>query len=332
MRKYSKSIAIGIVLLVAATVFISCDAGRKDTGVKPAADIVKSSPDSSERLRIVATTSIVGDIVSQIVGDSADLKILMPRGQNPHSYEPTPRDIAAIERADLIFVNGLGLEEEFFSILEGFPDAPVVDLSEPVVAGSLILESGHEHDEHDHDAANPHLWFSVRNVMLWAETISSTLIRIDPSHQESYLENTRGYLKELNALDLEILGNVEKIPAGSRNLVMDHDSMAYFARDYGFKVAGLVIPTFSDQSEPSSREIASLVEMVRNEEIGAIFVGDTAGRALLKLTDSVASESGQEVHVVSLLSGSLAETGSRGDNYIDFMRYNTEQIVGALLP
>ena len=112
---------------------------------------------------------------------------------------------------------------------------------------------------------------------------------------------------------------------------MDHQVVGYFAAEYGFEILGNILPSLSDQAEPSARELAELTEIIREEGIKAIFVGDTAGEGLLRLAESLAAEVGRDITVVPLLTESLAEPGRRGADYIDFMRYSTEQITGALL-
>ncbi len=274
---------------------------------------------NGRKLKVVVTTSFIGDVLSQITGSAADVIILMPRGQNPHSWEPGPGSIAAVENADLIFVNGLGLEETFLSIIEGVKTAPVV----PVSAGVDILTGSHE-------AFNPHVWFSPLNVIIWTENIQSALSAADPANASKYQNLAASYNFKLKTLDSEIRTAVSRLNPDERKMVTDHSSFDYFARDYGFEISGKVISSSNDQAEPSARDIASLTELVRKENVKAIFVGGTAGEGLKKLSASVAAESGRNLPVVELLAGSLATAGERGDNYEDFVRYDTELIVKAL--
>lgn len=277
------------------------------------------------KLKVVATTSFVGDVVTNIAGSATEITILMPRGQNPHSWEPSPRNIAAIEDADLIFINGLGLEEELISILESMDTAPVV----PVSLGIEGLEN-QEQDEHHHESDDPHVWFSPLNVIKWAENIATALSMADPVNGERFEMAAEAYISELQALDSEIRNIVSVLDSVDKKLVMDHVSFNYYAREYGFEILGNLIPTINDQAEPSARDIAALTELVRAENVKAIFVGGTAGRGLKNLAFSVATETGRDLSVVELLTGSLAPEGQRGDSYPDFIRYNTEMIVEAL--
>ena len=277
------------------------------------------------KLKVVATTSFIGDVLTNIAGSATEITVLMPRGQNPHSWEPSPRNIMAIEDADLIFINGLGLEEELISILGGMNTAPVV----PVSVGIEVLERS-EQDEHQHDIADPHVWFSPLNVIKWAENIGTAISMADPVNGERYEMAAEAYISELQALDSEIRNILSILDSVDKKLVMDHVSFDYYAREYGFEILGNLVPTMNDQAEPSARDIAALTELVRAENVKAIFVGGTAGRGLKNLASSVAAEAGQNLPVVELLTGSLASEGQRGANYPDFIRYNTEMIVEAL--
>jgi ABC-type Zn uptake system ZnuABC Zn-binding protein ZnuA len=213
----------------------------------------------------------------------------------------------------------------------------------PVSAGIAVLEGGdhddhdHDHDDaedhdhdHDHAGGDPHFWFDPTNVIIWAENIAEALSEADPANHELYEANRDAYIAELESLDLDVRNQVASIPRNRRKLVVDHVSLTYFAEEYGFEVIGEVIPAISDQAEPSAQHIAELAEVIRDEDVAAIIIGGTAGRGLRNLVDSVAEEVGRDVEIVEILTGSLAPGGSRGDTYLDFMRYNTEQIVAGL--
>ncbi|NBF40770.1 MAG: zinc ABC transporter solute-binding protein [Spirochaetes bacterium] len=274
----------------------------------------------------------------QVAGSAATVDVLMRRGQNPHAYEPTPREMARVEDSYLAFVNGLDLEESLMESIEDVAGSYVV----PVSAGITVLGGGdepdHEHgddhddDGHDHEHAggDPHFWFDPTNVITWTENIAEALGEADPSNRSTYEANRDAYIAELEALDLEIRQQISSIPRARRKLVVDHVALTYFADEYGFEIIGEVIPAATDQTEPSARHIASLTEIMREQDTGAIFIGGTAGRGLRNLVDSVADEVGRDIQIVELLTGSLAPEGSSGDSYLEFVRFNTEQIVSAL--
>lgn len=288
---------------------------------------------NGEALTVVASTSIVGDVVRRVAGSAATVDVLMPVGQNPHAYEPTPRAIAGIEESYIVFVNGLDLEEALMEAIESTADTYVV----PVSAGIEVLGGGHEdehdgdgdHDGHEHAAGDPHFWFDPTNVIVWAQNIADALSEADPGNGATYAANRDAYVAELEALDAEIRAQVAAIPPEERKLVVDHVALTYFAEEYGFEIIGEVIPSVSDQAEPSAQHIAELADVIRAEGVSVIVIGGTAGSGLRNLVRAVAEEVGRDLRIAEILTGSLAQTGSRGDTYVDFARFNTERIISA---
>lgn len=327
MNAYRIGLAAALSILL-----ISCGAGT----AKEENHDIEAVEVNGQALSIAATTDIIGDILSNIAGEKADVRVIIPTGRSPHSYEPTPRDAAALDNADIIFVNGLNLEESLLSILEDL-DQPVIV---PVSAGIEVLFLGEdeEHhddnhaddDEHDHSAGDPHFWFSPLNAIVWSRNISRTLQTSDPENAEFYSARTDEYISRLEDLDEEIRNMVNRIPQENRKLLMDHAALSYFARDYGFEIVGHIVESVSDQAEPSARQVADLTELMTHEGVDAVFVGESAGRGISRLAESVAAESGRDVRVVRLLTGSLAGEGERGSTYIDYVRLNTERIAEAL--
>ena len=328
-----KKTALGLfmVLAVTATVFAS---GSNESSVS-----------ENNEIKVVATTNIIGDIVKQVLQDNGALTVLMSRGQNPHSYTPTPRDIAAIESADIIFVNGLDLEEGLIPIIENLNGPVVVKVSHGLIAENEgdhhdedadhdedhhDDDADHDHDEdHHHHEGNPHFWFSPIKVIHWVHEIEEGLEGVDPKNAEAYHESADSYEAKLYKLDKEVRELINIIPPEDRILVMDHESFEYFADDYGFTIQANLLPGMSDQAEPSARHIAEVIKIVEDYKIRAIFVGGTAGQNVLKMAEAVADEINRPLAVVSLLTGSLTASG-RGSDYLDFARFNTEQIVEAL--
>ncbi|WP_052078849.1 metal ABC transporter substrate-binding protein [Spirochaeta lutea] len=307
----------------------------------------KDLPVQNTRLSVVASTTILGDVVRQVAGEAADVHVIMPLGQNPHSYEPTPRELARISNAHVVFVNGFGLEEQLETLIQGVTPGPVVSVSSWINA----LETEDDHDreddgEHqgeendhedtpdqdadDHHGVDPHVWFSPRNVMSWVDVIREVLIAADPARAQQYRNNARIYREKLAALDQEILNAIEGIPRERRLLVTGHDLFGYFARDYGFQVVGAIIPSVSDQAEPSPRLLSELVHLLEDSQVPAIFVGGTESQALQNLAQALSKETQGTVRVMPTLTGSLSPPGQPGDSYLSYVRYNIAQIVQGL--
>ncbi len=291
--------------------------------------------DQGGRLQVVATTSIITDVVRNIAGDKADVAGLIPLGQNVHGYVPKPRQMVMIEDAHLIFVNGLNLEEQMLELVYSNSEAPVVEVSEGI---DVINEDEDEHqegeheegEEHHHAEGDPHTWMSLRNAEVWVRNIAEALTEADPSNGSYYNENAEAYLKEIRELDNEIASAVDDIPVNRRMIISDHAVFNYFARDYGFEVSGTILPSFSTNSEASAKHLGELVDIINRKDIKAIFVGASAGEDLTKLAEALSEESGTDINIITILTGSLAPEGSPGDTYLGYFRYNAEKIVKGL--
>jgi ABC-type Zn uptake system ZnuABC Zn-binding protein ZnuA len=285
---------------------------------------------AGERLRVVATTSVVADVVHNVGGDRIELKVLMPRGADPHSFEPTPQDVAAVVDAHVVFANGVGLEAFLDPLIES---AGAEGKVAPVSVGVelLSLDEEHEHEggeseeEHERGEYDPHVWFDPKNVQVWVSNIAQVLQALDPDHADLYAENAAAYEAELLALHDWILEQVDQLPAARRQLVTDHTSLAYFAQRYGFDQIGAVFPGLSTLSEPSAQELAALQERIQEHRVKAIFVGTTVNP---NLAQQVAHDTG--VQIAFLYTGSLSAAGGPADTYLAMMRYNVTAIVEGL--
>jgi manganese/iron transport system substrate-binding protein len=281
----------------------------------------------------VATTTIVGDVVSQIGGDHLNLVTLLPAGADPHSFQPTPQDITRVADADLVFINGLGLEEFMEALIENAGgEARVISVSDGIepLEGSEEHEGEesdpeHEDEDHEHEGQDPHVWTDPNNVQVWAENIAAALSEADPQNSGVYESNGLAYRQQLQELDGWIRTQVAQVPESSRKLVSDHSVFAYFAGRYGFEQIGAVIPSFSTLAEPSARELAALEDSIRSQGVKAIFVGDTVNPSL---SQRIAEDTG--VQLVSVLTGSLTGPEGHAPTYLDFIRYNVNAITSAL--
>ena len=318
--------------------------------------------ESSGELKVVTSTSIIYDVVANVAGDKADLTGLMGPSQDPHSYEPTPRDMAKVEEADILFLNGFGLEEGLISVLKNVSTNKVVEVSHTPVGNEAEEHEdldghdeaegddhedhdGHEdaeHEDHDgheevehegehhHGSVDPHSWMSPLNVVHWVEVIRDSLVEADPENAEYYRENAAVYTEELHQLHKEIRETLSVVPAEKRLLVTDHNSLGYFADEYHLEIAGTILPQTSTSSDTSARHLAELVKIMSARQIKALFIGNTAGADIQKLSGAISTELGYPIEILQLLSGSLQEKGEPGDSYIEYMRYNTRLIADGL--
>lgn len=278
---------------------------------------------AGEKLKVVATTNIVGDVVNQVGGDRIELTTLMDVGVDPHTFVPSPSDTAAIHDAHVVFANGAGLEadlEEMFESAGG--DALHIPVSDGLEHRQA--EAGSESDEHDHEEVDPHVWFDVQNVIHWVERIERTLSGLDPDNAGVYGANAQAYVRELEELDAWVVEQVATIPEANRKLVTNHPVFAYLANRYGLEQLGAIYPV-SPSSEPSARDIAALEDTIRQYGVPAVFAENTVNP---KLAAQVASDTG--VQLVPLYSGSLGKPGSDAESYILLIRFDVSAIVDAL--
>lgn len=286
-----------------------------------------SPPAQPGLVKVVATTSIVGDIVAQIGADTISLTILLPPGADPHSYEPSPQDIARVAEADLVFANGAGLEGFLQTLIENAGGrAGLVDLSEGLSLRTLA-ESTEADPDHasTHPSTDPHTWFDPRNVIAWANTIAAHLASAAPSHAATYAANAAAYAAELEALDTWAQAQFAQIPLENRLLVTDHDNLGYLADRYGFQMAGAVIPGFSALAQPSAQEMAALQQAIKSLGARAVFVGSTVNP---QLAETLARDTG--IELIPLFTDALSGPSGPAATYLDMMRFDIIAIATAL--
>ncbi|MBN1231161.1 MAG: zinc ABC transporter substrate-binding protein [Anaerolineales bacterium] len=288
-------------------------------------------------LRVVATTTIVADVVQQIGGERIVLDTLIPVGASPHAFDPTPQGIAKVVEADIVFANGAGLEEFLEEMIQNAGgDAIVMHVSEGIDFLQFNPgEEDHEQDandsaqeeagEHDHEGVDPHVWFDPNNVIVWVGNIQAQLSQLDPENADFYVANAEDYVGQLQDLDQWIRDQVLEIPVEDRLLVTDHQALSYFADEYGFTQVGAVIPAYSDLAQASAQELANLENAVRELGVKAILVGNTINP---ELADQVAADTGTKI--VMFYTGSLTESDGDAPDYISFMKYNVLNISEAI--
>jgi manganese/iron transport system substrate-binding protein len=275
-------------------------------------------------LRVVASTTILGDVVAQVGGDLIDLTVLFPTGADPHTFDPRPQDIAAISDAPVVFISGLGLEESLQPALDANARGTVVQVSEGVDVRTLD-NAAQTADPHGNENVDPHTWTDPNNVIVWTQNITATLAKVDPAHADTYRANADAYIASLRELDAWIRSEVAQIPPERRKLVTDHYAFGYFADEYGFEQVGALVGSFSTNASPSAQEIAALEDAIRAQNVPAVFVGATVNPTL---AEQVAQDTGTKI--VSVYTGSLTAPGGEADSYVKFMRYNVNAIVNAL--
>ena len=279
-----------------------------------------SEPETSARPNIVVTYSVLGSVVSELVGDRATVTVLIPDGQDPHDFQPSARDIETINNADIVISNGLdfeeGLEDVLASAIENGVSVYMVGENMTVREPDedLAEEDHAEEDGHDHGAGDPHLWLSP---LSFTQALPSLTTAINKATGLSIDETTA--LDQLTKLDNEITEVIDTIE--SCVMVSGHDEMGYFADRYGCTVIGAIIPSFSTTSEATAKQIADLKVLAACNNVKAVFTG--LGTPA-EVSEQLASELG--IAAVSLSTHYL----NGAANYREFMLNLANQIAEAL--
>lgn len=290
---------------------------------------IELGPD--HKLHVVASTSIIYDLLQNVGGEAIVLEALIPVGADPHAYEPSPGDLRKLVQADLVFINGIDLEEPLYpTFTEIATDTLIVSLSEGLQLQSFAEEIAkgadtHDQDNHEHTGMDPHVWLDPLNVRIWAVNAAKALSAVDPARAGQYQSSAEAYSRQLALLHGWTEEMVAGIPAEKRKLVTDHRALGYFATRYDFDLIATVIPAYSTAAEPSARELADLIETIKNESAQAIFVSSNVNTTI---AERVAEDT--DIQVVPLYIGTLSPAEGPAGSYIEMMEYNVEAISDAL--
>ncbi|GAB4418253.1 MAG: zinc ABC transporter substrate-binding protein AztC [Anaerolineae bacterium] len=343
--KIRKIVLFYLGLVMAALWLVACGAGAAAT--QPA-----QNP-AGEKLKVVATFSILGDLVQTIGGDKIELHTLVGPGGDTHTFEPSPSDSVALVEARLIFENGLELEtwlDDLYTasgstakrvvVTEGLDPLAMAegeaahdeagDHEEHAAEGEYEEHDDHTAEagghEHAHGEFDPHVWHDVANVIHEVELIRDALAEADPANAQSYQANAEAYLGQLKELDSWVAEEIKKIPADRRKLVTSHDTFGYLARRYGLEIVGSGLGVSTEASDPSAAEVVGLIEEIKAVGVPAIFTENVSNP---KLMERVAAEAGVTLGP-QLYTDALGEPGSDGETYLKMMRYNVTALVTAL--
>jgi ABC-type Zn uptake system ZnuABC Zn-binding protein ZnuA len=272
--------------------------------------------DAGGTLQVVATTTQVADLAGNVGGDRVQVTSLLKPGVDAHDYEPSPADIDAIARADLVLQNGVGLEEWLDDTIEssGFT-GPVVDTSQGVRLRQVDGES------------DPHIWQDPRNAERMAANVERGLAAAEPAAAASFEANLASYTAQLRALDAEVERQLGSL--ANKKVVTNHDAFGYYLDRYGLELVGSVIPSFDTSAELSGRDIRDLVAKIRATKVKAVFSESSLPP---KAAETIAAEAGVKVVVGedALYGDALGPPGSDGDTYLKMIRHNTATIVSNL--
>jgi zinc/manganese transport system substrate-binding protein len=273
------------------------------------------SASAQDRIDVVASISILGDLAKNVGGDRVSVTSLVGPNGDAHVYTPSPADAQKIASAKLVIINGLGLEGWLPRLVQSSGGkATIVTATDGIAPREL---EGH---------ADPHAWQSVVNAKIYVGNIRNALVATDPAGAATYKANADAYLAKLDALDRDVRTAVAGIPEARRKVISTHDAFGYFAAAYG--IAFIAPQGVSTEAEPSARDIAAIVTQVRAAKIPAVFLENISDPRLMR---RIAAETGAKIGG-TLYSDSLTEENGEAPTYIDMVRHNIKALAGALTP
>ena len=276
---------------------------------------------AQEKLKVVATFSILADVVKNVGGERVAVTALVGPNSDAHVYQPTPTDAKTLSEARVVFVNGLGFEGWMERLIKASgTKAAMVVASKDVKPRNLDKPDAHGHQH----GTDPHAWQSVGNIKLYVANVRDALVAADPAGKGAYEANAAAYLTRLDALDAEIKAAVGKIPADRRKIITTHDAFGYFAAAYG--VAFIAPQGVSTESEVSAKDVAKIITQIKRQKIPAVFLENVTDDRLLK---RIAAESGAKVGG-TLYSDALTDEKGAAPTYLDMIRHNIKQLSEAL--
>lgn len=270
-------------------------------------------PVAADELKVVASFSILGDMVEQVVGDHADVTTIVGPDADAHVYSPSVADARAVAEADVIFVNGMGFETWSDTLIAESGSKASVHIATDGITPVLV-----------DGKVDPHAWNSLLNGVIYVNNIAAVLAEIAPAHADDFKENAASYVAELSALDTTTREKLAALPADRRTVVTAHDAFGYLADAYGMTfLAPVGIDT---EAEPSAKELAALIASLKEQEASALFVENITSPALI---EQISEETGLKIGG-RLFSDALSERGGPATSYLAMFEHNLGALVTAL--
>jgi zinc/manganese transport system substrate-binding protein len=287
---------------------------------------VLSTPGSAqERLPVVASFSILGDLAAEVGGSRVEVSTLVGPNGDGHSFQPSPADARKVSRARIVLVNGLGFEGWMPRLVKASGGAPVVvEVTNGIVPRTIEEEGDASHGSHAGTPADPHVWQSVANARAIVANIRDAFVAADPAGRSAYEANAAAYDAKLAALETEVRTAIARIPPERRRIITSHDAFGYFAAAYG--VAFVSPQGVSTEAEASAMAVAGIIRQIKAQAIPAVFIENISDPRLLA---RIADETGARIGG-TLYSDALSGPDDGAGTYIEMMRHNIRELASAL--
>jgi len=286
----------------------------------PAGAQDKSQDKAQDKLHVIASFSILGDLVKNVGGERLQVGTLVGPNGNAHVYAPSPGDAKSVADAKLVFVNGLGFEGWIDRLVKASgTKAPIIVATKGIKPRERAVAGGH-----DHGPADPHAWQSVANAKIYVANIRDALIAADPAGKDVYAGNAAAYLAKLDALEQEVRDGIAKVPADRRRVITSHAAFGYFQDAYGVRFTAP--QGVSTEAEASAKDVAAIITQIKKQKIPAVFLENVTDP---RLVQQIARETGAKIGG-TLYSDALTDAKGDATTYIDLIRHNLKQLAAAL--
>jgi zinc/manganese transport system substrate-binding protein len=279
---------------------------------------------AQDKVRVVATFSILADFARNVGGDAVEVSELVGPDSDAHVYAPSPADAKRLAEAKLVLVNGLGFEGWLDRLVKASGTKATVAVTTKGIKPRQMKEDAHGHG-HSHGRSDPHAWQSVANAKTYVTNIRDALVKADPDRKATYEANATAYAAKLDALDSEVKAAIATIPTERRKIITTHDAFGYFAAAYS--VQFIAPQGVSTEAEVAARDVAKIVRQVKTQKIPAVFMENVTDPRLMK---RIAEETGAKIGG-RLYSDALSAKDGPAATYLDMMRHNLKELRGALM-
>ncbi|WP_412033577.1 metal ABC transporter solute-binding protein, Zn/Mn family [Mesorhizobium sp. BH1-1-5] len=286
-------------------------------GLAALAVLAMAAGASAKTLQVVASFTVLADVVHEVGGDSVEVKTIVPTDGDPHEYEPTPDDARNLKAANVVFVSGEGLEGWMDRLISssGYTGTPVV-ASEGIDKRTM--------EEDGATITDPHVWNSPLNVVFWVDNIEKALSAADPEDAIHFKANAERYIKELRELDTYAHAKIDPLPQGARKVLTSHDAFGYFGREYD--VTFLAPLGFSTEAEASAGDVAKLIDQIKKENVKAYFFENSNDPRLVRqIASATNAQPGGELYVEA-----LSKADGPAPTYAKMFKYNVDQLANAM--
>lgn len=294
--------------------------------------LVPGAASAKDKLNVVTSFSIIADMTTHVGGDHVTVKSLVPANTDGHIFTPAPGDVKSLGTASVFVMNGLNFEVWAEKLLKAANFKGISVVASKGVKTLKALEEeqhGHEGDGHDHGAHNdgrdPHAWQSLENGIVYVANIRDALVKADPEHAADYKANAERYTAELKELHGWVKTEIGKVPVAKRKVITSHDAFQYFGRAYG--VEFLAPAGVNEETEPSAKDVARIVDQMRKKRITALFLENVNDKRLI---EQLQRDGGATIGG-TIYSDALSASDGPANSYTGMFRHNVMQMVPAML-